>query len=276
MIKHEDLNDLLIIAGSDNYPKILLEAARKSGIKNIHVIAFKGETKKRNLNLADSISWIKVGEFQKMLNILTQLDFKYGMMVGQISPKNIFSMKLDDKAKNLLSSLSILNTHTIFKKIVNEIESTGIKMLPANYFINECIPNAGVLTKRDATKDEYENIKIGTNFIKSNSNFDVGQTVVMKSGYIVAVEAMEGTNKTILRAKALAGKNLTVVKVPKINHDFRFDIPVVGIKTIHSLIKAKATCLSIEANSTIVLNLDKVLELANKHNIAIVSLETNT
>ena len=73
------------------------------------------------MNLADSISWIKVGEFQKMLNILTQLDFKYGMMVGQISPKNIFSMKLDDKAKNLLSSLSILNTHTIFKKIVNEI-----------------------------------------------------------------------------------------------------------------------------------------------------------
>ena len=104
----------------------------------------------------------------------------------------------------------------------------------------------------------------------------MGQTVVMKSGYVVAVEAMEGTNKTILRAKRLAGKNLTVVKVPKINHDFRFDIPVVGIKTIHSLIKAKATCLGIEANSTIVLNLDKVLELANKHNIAIVSLETNT
>jgi len=139
MSNADNINNLLIIAGRDNYPKIIIEAARKSGVKNIHVIAFKGETKKKNLSLADSISWIRVGELQKMIDIIIKSGFENVIMVGQISPKNIFSLKLDAKAKEILNSLKILNAHSIFKTIVDEIETTGVRVLPANYFINNFI-----------------------------------------------------------------------------------------------------------------------------------------
>ena len=119
MSNADNINNLLIIAGKDNYPKIIIEAARKSGVKNIHVIAFKGETKKRNLSLADSISWIRVGELQKMIDIIIKSGLENVIMVGQISPKNIFSLKLDTKAKEILKSLKILNAHSIFKTIVD-------------------------------------------------------------------------------------------------------------------------------------------------------------
>ena len=275
MTNSDNLDSLLIIAGRDNYPKIILEAARKSRVKKIHVIAFFGVTKKRNLDLANKVYWIKVGEFQKMIDIIFKSGLKNVIMVGQISPKNIFSYKLDKKAKEILASLEILNAHSIFKKIVSEIENTGAKVLPANYFINDLIPVPGILTKRNLTETERKNLSIGTRFVKSNSNFDVGQTIALKSGYIVAVEAMEGTNATILRASKLAGKNITIVKVSKRNHDLRFDIPVVGISTIRTMIKANATCLGVEAKRTIIFNIREVIEIANKNNIAIIASESN-
>jgi len=275
MTNSGNIDSLLIIAGRDNYPKIILEAARKSRVKNIHVIAFFGVTKKRNLDLANKVYWIKVGEFQKMIDIIFKSGFKNVIMVGQISPKNIFSYKLDKKAKEILASLEILNAHSIFKKIVSEIENTGAKVLPANYFINDLIPVPGILTKRNITETERKNLSIGIRFVKSNSNFDVGQTIALKSGYIVAVEAMEGTNATILRASKLAGKNMTIVKVSKRNHDLRFDIPVVGISTIRTMIKANATCLGVEAKRTIIFNIKEVIEIANKNNIAIIASESN-
>ncbi|MEC7107857.1 MAG: UDP-2,3-diacylglucosamine diphosphatase LpxI [Verrucomicrobiota bacterium] len=274
MSNADNINNLLIIAGRDNYPKIIMEAAKKSGVKKIHVIAFKGETKKRNLNLADSISWIRVGELQKMIDIIINSGFKNVIMVGQISPKNIFSLKLDTKAKEILKSLKILNAHSIFKTIVDEIETTGVRVLPANYFINNFIPSAGILTNRSLTEIEMKNLEIGSRFVKSNSKFDVGQTIALKFGYIIAVEAMEGTNATILRASRLAGKNVTIVKVPKLNHDLRFDIPVVGKNTIRTMIKANATCLGIEACRTVIFNINEVIEMANKNNIAIIASES--
>ena len=160
MSNTDNINNLLIIAGSDNYPKIIIEAARKYGVKNIHVIAFKGETKKRNLNLADSVSWVRVGEFPKMIDIITKLGFENVIMVGQISPKNIFSLKLDAKAKEILKSLEIINAHSVFKTIVNEIEATGVRVLPANYFLNNFIPSAGILTNRSLTEIEMKNLEI--------------------------------------------------------------------------------------------------------------------
>ena len=274
MSNADNINNLLIIAGRDNYPKIIIEAARKSGVKNIHVIAFKGETKKKNLSLADSISWIRVGELQKMIDIIIKSGFENVIMVGQISPKNIFSLKLDMKAKEILKSLKILNAHSIFKTIVDEIETTGVRVLPANYFINNFIPSAGILTNRSLTEIEMKNLEIGASFVKSNSKFDVGQTIALKFGYIIAVEAMEGTNATILRASRLAGKSITIVKVPKLNHDLRFDIPVVGINTIRTMIKANATCLGIEAYRTVIFNINEVIEMANKNNIAIIASES--
>ena len=132
-----------------------------------------------------------------MIDIIIKSGFENVIMVGQISPKNIFSLKLDMKAKEILKSLKILNAHSIFKTIVDEIETTGVRVLPANYFINNFIPSAGILTNRSLTEIEMKNLEIGASFVKSNSKFDVGQTIALKFGYIIAVEAMEGTNATI-------------------------------------------------------------------------------
>ena len=269
----EEKKKLLVIAGSDNYPKLVIEGARDNGVEHIEVIAFKGETNSKNINRADVVHWMRVGQLQLLLDCITETKINELMMVGQISPKNVFSIKLDKKMKTLIHSLPILNAHTIFSSIVKEIEDIGIEVIPAHSYIDKLMPAAGVLTNRPLTKNEENNTAIGVDFIKANSSFDIGQTVAIKSGYIVAVEAMEGTNKTIRRAGKVAGSGTTIVKVPKENHNFKFDIPVIGPNTIQEMVKAKASCISLKEKKALIFDFDKTIKIANNHNIAILVME---
>lgn len=272
-MKGLQIDKLLVIAGGGNYPKILLEEARASGIGYIEVVAFKGETDKASVISADIVHWMRVGELENMLNRIKLSNISKLMLVGQIAPKNIFSVRMDHSTKSLLNELPIVNAHTVFTSLIFKIEEMGVEVLPAHTFIMNYLPKPGVLSSRAPSDQEDKDMQLGVQFIKSNSQFDIGQVVAVKSGYIIAVEAMEGTNATIKRAGKLGGPGAVIVKVPKVDHDFRFDIPVIGPKTIEIMKKTKATCLAIQSGAAIIFDRDKTISMANEANISIIAME---
>ncbi len=270
---NETPETLVLIAGRADYPLLLARAARACGVKKISAIAFKGETSREIEQVADDVTWIHAGQLTPLLDALKTSGARHAVMAGQVSPKILFFFRMDKALLNLLKSLPVKNAHSIFGAITSEIEKTGLELLPASSFMQDYMPSAGVLSARPPNQRELNDIKIGRRVIKDTSHLDIGQTVVVKEGMILAVEAFEGTDKAIRRGGKLGGKGAVVVKVPKVGHDMRFDIPVIGNRTLKSLKKAKASCLAIEAGGAIVLNKETFVSQANAMGIAVTVLE---
>lgn len=264
---------LIIIAGRDAYPLMLAKAARSAGVKRIAVIGFKGETRRELIPLVDELHWVNLGNIQHLLDTLTKLKIKSCMMVGQIAPKNLFTVRMDKLAREMYSKLESKNAHTIFGAVVEAIEAQGIEVLPGNTFMECYTPESGQLSRRAPTEREQADISLGLKLVKGTSEFEIGQTVAVKDGMIVAVEAFEGTNQCIRRAGKVGKAGCVVVKVPKIGHDMRFDIPVVGTRTFRMLKKADVSCLAVEAGKTILLEREKLIALADRLNIAFIAVE---
>ncbi len=273
---NETPETLALIAGRADYPLLLARAARACGVKKISAIAFKGETRREVEQVADTVTWIHAGQLAPLLAALKNSGARHAVMAGQVSPKVLFFFRMDKALLNLLKSLPVKNAHTIFGGITAEIEKTGLELLPASSFMQDYMPPAGCLTSRVPDARELADIEIGRRVIKETSHLDIGQTVVVKEGMILAVEAFEGTDKAIRRGGKLGGKGAVVVKVPKVGHDMRFDIPVIGAKTLASLKKAKASCLAIEAGGAILLNEEAVVAQADAMGIAITVLEARS
>ncbi|MFA7256767.1 MAG: UDP-2,3-diacylglucosamine diphosphatase LpxI [Kiritimatiellales bacterium] len=267
---------LALIAGRADYPLLFAQAARAQGVKRIFAIAFKGETSRAIEQVADEVAWLHVGSLGALLNALRKSEAGYAVMAGQINPKNLFCVRMDKALMDLLKNLPMKNAHTIFGGITAEVEKTGIRFLPASSFMQDYMPVAGVLTRRAPDARELNDIEIGRRVIKDTSHLDIGQTVVVKEGMVLAVEAFEGTNKAIRRGGKLGGRGIVVVKVPKIGHDMRFDIPIIGTGTLKSLRKAKASCLAIEAGGAILLHKDMLIAQADAMNLALVVLEVQS
>ncbi|MFA6174827.1 MAG: UDP-2,3-diacylglucosamine diphosphatase LpxI [Kiritimatiellales bacterium] len=270
---NETPETLALIAGRADYPLLLARAARARGVKRIIAIAFKGETRREIAQVADEVIWLHVG-LGPMLEVLRQCGARHAVMAGQIKPSNIFRLGLDKALLDLLKSLPVKNAHTVLGGITAEIEKTGVQLLPASSFMQDYMPAAGLLTIRAPDARELNDIQIGRRVIKDTSHLDIGQTVVVKEGMILAVEAFEGTNKAIQRGGKLGGRGAVVVKVPKVGHDMRFDIPIIGKWTLKSLKKAKATCLAIEADGAILLHKDELIAQADAMNLAVLVLES--
>jgi len=194
-------------------------------------------------------------------------------MAGQVSPKILFFFRMDKALLELLKSLPVKNAHTIFGAITQEIENAGLELLPASSFMQDYMPVAGCLTARAPDARELADVELGRRVIKDTSHLDIGQTVVVKEGMVLAVEAFEGTDKAIRRGGKLGGKGAVVVKVPKVGHDMRFDIPVIGMRTLQSLKKANASCLAIEAGGAILLNKEVFISQADAMGISITVLD---
>jgi DUF1009 family protein len=265
---------LALIAGQADYPLLLARAARARGVKRIVAIAFKGETRREIAHVADEVIWLHVGSLCALLTALRNSGAGYAVMAGQINPKNLFRIRMDKALFDLLKSLPVKNAHTIFGGITAEIEKTGLRFLPASSFMQDYMPDAGLLTVRAPDARELADIEIGRRVIKDTSHLEIGQTVVVKEGMILAVEAFEGTNKAILRGGKLGGRGAVVVKVPKVGHDMRFDIPVIGKWTLKSLKKAKASCLAIEAGGAILLHKEELIARADAMGLAVTVLES--
>jgi len=264
---------LALIAGRADYPLLLARTARARGVKKIIAIAFKGETSREIEQVTDDVAWIHAGQLAPLLDALKNSGARHAVMAGQVSPKILFFFRMDKALHNLLKSLPVKNAHTIFGAITKEIERAGLELLPASSFMQDYMPSAGCLTVRAPDARELTDIEIGRCVIKDTSHLDIGQTVVVKEGTILAVEAFEGTDQAIRRGGKLGGKGAVVIKVPKAGHDMRFDIPVIGANTLKSIKKAKASCLAIEAGGAILLHKDDLVAQANAMGLAITVLE---
>jgi len=264
---------LVIIAGKGVYPRELAVAARSEGVGRICVLAFKGETNPSIRSLVDEVRWVPVGNLSRFLRALEEFAVPLAVMAGQITPTALFRLRPDKAMMRLLSGLERRNAETIFGAVGAEMEKIGVSLQPASIFMRSAMPSAGVLTQRAPDEREAADIVFGLDIALATSGLDIGQTVVVKEGTVIAVEAFEGTDKTILRAGKLSGPGAVVVKLAKTGHDMRFDIPVIGMRSLRSIKRAGISALACEAGRTIILEREKVIQRADKLGLAIEAVD---
>ncbi len=265
---------LAIIAGKGAYPRLLAESARLQGVRHIAAVAFRGETDPRIKAVCDETHWVYIGQLGRMLDAITATGAHHAVMAGQITPTHLFRVRMDARMLALLKRLPERNAETIFGAIGDELRGIGVELLPASSFMEAHMPVPGVLTRRGPTADEQRDIELGLTVAKTSSGLDIGQTVVLKRGTILAVEAFEGTDAAIKRAGKLGGAGAVVVKVAKQGHDMRFDIPVIGLNTVKSLHKARCAAMAVEAGKAILLERDAIIARMDALGMCLVAAES--
>lgn len=260
-----------IIAGNGEFPLIL---AREAGQPTI-AVAFEGETNPEITKLAGEVEWIKIGQLNKLIEAFTSRGVTRAVMAGGITPSNLFkNLRLDFRMMAVAARLKVRNAESIFGAIGEELAKDGVQLLDPRPFLGDSIPKAGNLTRGKPDKEQQEDIAFGLKIAKEVSRMDIGQTVVVKEGTVLAVEGFEGTDECIRRGGALAGEKggAVVVKVSKPNQDFRFDIPCVGQRTLESCAAGHVAVLAVEAGNTLLLEKEKILPAADKQGLRIVAV----
>jgi len=269
-----------LIAGNGKFPFLVLDAARAQGYEVV-VAAIKEETfPEIESRGAAAVHWLSLGELSKLIETFQQAGVRRAVMAGQVKHKQIFSsIRPDWRLAKLLLSLTTRNTDSLLGAVAKVLGDEGITLEKSTWLLEPLLVKPGVATRRQPTDQEQKNIKYGRAVARQLAQHDIGQTVVIAESACVSVEAMEGTDATIKRAgqimRSLHGdastlsRDLTVVKIAKPNQDMRFDVPVIGVKTIEVMQSAGATCLAVDAGKCLLLDGDKVVEAANAAGIAI-------
>ena len=260
-----------IIAGNGAYPRLLADAARKAGVQKIVAAAFSDETDPALDEHVNVLEWMRIGQLGRLLKFFRSQDIHHAIMAGQIAPKNLFDLRPDLKALMLLGKLKERNAESIFAAIADELAKIDVDLLPATTFLEDSLARPGLIAGPKLSSREEQDVEIGWNIAKEIARLDIGQTVVIKNGTIVAVEALEGTNEAIKRAGTLAREDAVMVKVSKPNQDMRFDVPVVGVATVRIMQSAGATCLALEAGRTLMFDPEAIVAAADAAGIAIVA-----
>jgi DUF1009 family protein len=268
-----EIDNLILIAGKGVYPLMLARAAKAEGLQRLVVIAFRGETSRDLSGVADEIHWLHVGQLGRLLAVMQATGIPHAVMAGQITPTNLFRVRMDRAMLDLLQRLPRRNAATIFGAIADAFRDINITLLPASSFMASCMPAAGTLSARQPTERERMDIALGLEVAHNTSAMEIGQTVVIKEGTIIAVEAFEGTDKTIRRGRCLGGPGTVVVKAAKRGHDMRFDIPVIGERTLKALRRARVAALAVEANRAILLGRERLTTLADRMNLCFTVVE---
>jgi hypothetical protein len=274
-----------LIAGNGRFPFLLLDAARAQGL-SVVVAAIHEETdpeidRRASADEGISVHWLSLGELTRLIELFHKEGVEKAVMAGQVKHKQIFSsIRPDWRVAKLLLNLPRRSTDMLLGAVAKVLGDEGIELVSSTAFLEPLLAQEGVLTAR-APDEEHKNIEYGLGVARALAGFDIGQTVVVAAQACVAVEAMEGTDSAIDRAgqlmSSLAGdastleRRLTVVKVAKPNQDMRFDVPVIGIATIETMIRSGATCLSVEAGRTLLFERNALLERAQQAGIAIVA-----
>ncbi|PYL09281.1 MAG: DUF1009 domain-containing protein [Verrucomicrobia bacterium] len=265
------LQVLGIIAGNGVYPRKLADAARKAGVKRIIAAAFRNETEPAIEQHADVVEWLRVGQLGRLLKFFREQEVHHAIMAGQIAPQNLFDLRPDAKALLLLAKLKQRNAESIFRAIADELAKAGVKLLPATTFLEHYLARAGLIAGSKLSRREEEDVDLGWTAAKEIARLDIGQTVIVKNGTVVAVEAFEGTNKAIRRGGALADKGAVMVKVGKPNQDMRFDVPVIGLETIRIANETQLRVIAIEAEKTLLLEREAIVDLAKRSGISLLA-----
>jgi UDP-2,3-diacylglucosamine hydrolase len=260
-----------IIAGNGIYPRLLADSARKAGVRKIIAAAFTDETDPALAQHVDLIEWMRVGQLGRLLKFFRDQNIHHAIMAGQIAPTNLFDLRPDWKALLLLARVKQRNAESIFTAIADELAKVDVDLLSATSFLEDSIASAGLIAEPKLSHREEEDVDFGWKIATEIARFDIGQTVIVKNGTVLAVEAFEGTNDAIKRGGALARKGAVMIKVPKPNQDMRFDVPVIGIETIRVAAAVKLRVIAVEAGRTLLLERDAIIDLANRSNISIVA-----
>lgn len=276
-----------LIAGNGRFPFLLLDAARAEG-HSVVVAAIREETdpeidRRAAADPLITVHWLSLGELSRLIETFQKAGVRKAVMAGQVKHKQIFSsIRPDWRLAKLLLNLRTRNTDVLLGAVAKVLGDEGIELISSTSFLEPLLAQEGVLTERVPDEEERKNIKYGLKVARAVAGFDIGQTVVVAAQACVAVEAMEGTDAAIERAgrlmESLEGdastleRRLTVVKVAKPNQDMRFDVPVIGIATIDAMIRANASCLSVEAGRTLLFDRGALLERARQAGIAIVAV----
>ncbi len=275
-----------LIAGNGRFPFLVLEAAKGRGMEVV-VAAIKEETFPEIEKAgAAAVHWMSLGELSKLIDTFRRAGVERAVMAGQVKHKQIFSsIRPDWRLAKLLLSLGSRNTDSLIGAVAKVLADEGITLISSTELLEPLLAKPGVLTKRRPTEQERKDIAYGRDVARHLAQYDIGQTVVVAGAACVAVEAMEGTDATIERAghimESLAdggdastlARDLVVVKVAKPNQDMRFDVPVIGVRTIETMQRANATCLAIDEGKCLLIDGDAIIDAANRAEIAILSGE---
>jgi hypothetical protein len=275
-----------LIAGNGRFPFLLLDAARAQGLAVV-VAAIREETdpeidRRAAADEHITVEWLSLGELSRLIEHFHKEGVTKAVMAGQVKHKQIFSsIRPDWRLAKLLLNLRTRNTDMLLGGVAKVLGDEGIELIGSTAFLEPLLAQEGVLTARAPDEDERKSIEYGLGVARAVAGFDIGQTVVVAAQACVAVEAMEGTDAAIERAGQLMGslgddastleRQLTVVKVAKPNQDMRFDVPVIGITTIETMIRSSASCLSVEAGRTLLFDREALLKRADEAGIAIVA-----
>jgi DUF1009 family protein len=271
-----------LIAGNGKFPLLVLDAARAAGF-DVVVIAIKEEALPEiESRGAAAVHWLSLGELSKLIETFQREGVQRAVMAGQVKHKQIFSaIRPDWRLAKLLLSLTTRNTDSLLGAVAKVLADEGITLENSTSLLEPLLVKSGVLTRREPIEQERKNIEYGRAVARRLAEYDIGQTVVIAEAACVAVEAMEGTDATIERAGRIMGslhgdastlsRALTVVKIAKPNQDMRFDVPVIGVKTIDVMQASGASCLALDAGKCLLLDGEKILDAANAAGIAVVA-----
>ncbi len=261
-----------LIAGSGQFPVIFAKIAKKKGY-SVYAAAYRGEADNGLSDHVDHLEWFHLGQVKRLIKYFHQNNVTQAVMMGGIQKTRIFTdVKPDIKAIAIIASMRHTHDDGILRAFAGALEKEGITIQPSTFLLPELLAPPGLWTRRKPSKSEKKDIELGWNIAKEIGRLDIGQCVVVGGGSILAVEAVDGTDATILRGGQLGHGEAVVVKVCKPNQDTRFDIPAIGLKTIETMHSANVRVLTMEAGKAVVFNREELIDKANQYGIAIVAL----
>jgi DUF1009 family protein len=267
-----------LIAGSRSLPLMFARQARAMGIKQLVAVGFEHETDPALAGLVDEITWIKVGQLNRLIAALKDRGVRQCVMLGQIAPRNLFDLRPDLRTMGVLLRLKEKNAHTLFGALIEELAKDGLEVIEATPWLRPLMPGPGLALGPPLAPEQTQDVRFGLRIAKEISRLEVGQLVVVKDGTVLAVEGFEGTDACLTRGGELAGKSggAVAVKVAREKHDMRFDVPCVGPQTIATCARARIAVLALEAGQTLLLEEQEVRALAEKHEVSLVTANAET
>lgn len=262
-----------LIAGNGRFPVVLAERAGRLGVRVI-AVAHEGETAPELAGLVPEITWIRAGEIGRLIDAFKAAGVRRVVMAGGITKPRLFEeFRPDERGLALLTRLGSIRDDVLLRGLAAELEGEGMAVVDSTLYLGDLVPAPGVLTRRSPTEQEWSDVRYGLRAAKEVGRFDIGQSVVIRRGSVVAVEGIEGTDATIRRAGALVRGDLVVVKACKPAQDTRFDLPAVGLQTIHTMREVGGRVLAVEAGRTLMLDRDELLAAADGGDVAVVAVE---
>jgi hypothetical protein len=260
-----------IIAGNRSLPLLFARQARAQGVKRLIAIGFENETSPELAGLVDEVVWLKVGQLSKLIAAFQERGVARCVMLGQIAPRNLFDLRPDFRALGLLMRLKEKNAHSIFGALADELKKEGIELVEPLRWLQPLMPGAGFCLGPKLNDEQKADVAFGFRVAKEISRLEIGQTVVVKDGTVLAVEGFEGTDACLRRGGTLAGDKggAVAVKVAKETHDLRFDIPCLGRDTVEVCREVKISVLAFESGKTLLLDAEAVEATAKKNKITV-------